>query len=435
MIVFFLLSLLYNKSESVFYHPMIENEIILENDIYISKGHIASIFNVSKSNFTIQNKKTLLLPKGEKIRIVSFIRTNTNNINPNYNLELDTVLNRKILDQLDSNGSTKGYAEGRLYLWSNNFFDALGMLSNAKIDEYSRTSNTLFKILNFLYIFAFLYLILQSLKKYMDIIQTKYSFHPLSLVLYAVAYYYILLASINDGFSSFFLGIPYAIFLLWEIVYLKKENNIKYLHISILLLAIFLLFYDRSQSQLFYPMVGKTYTITKDVNYTHGHFYINKLDIYDTQHSKYLDKKKPVYQLKSDDSFHIKSQMVTGHADMGITYTYEIESEKFSKLYEYISNNLTEIKSQLNKDYERNFNRNKTEFYFNEKKYFYIEDHELQTLLKTQNLPYREHGIETDLTSYSFFILVYPVILGLFFLILTFRNKEIFYEKYKKKTF
>lgn len=263
----------------------------------------------------------------------------------------------------------------------------------------------------------------------MDSIQTNYRFHLLSLILYLAAYYYVLMAGINDGFSGFLLGIPYTLFLLWEIWYLKKDSKIKYLHISILLLALFLLVADRSQSRFFYPMVGKTYTVTNDINYSYGSFYINKIDIYDRPDYSHLDESKPMFQLASGDRFYIKSQQVSSHADMGITYTFEIQSKRFSELQKYISENLAKIKSKLHDDYAVNFNRNKTAFYFNEKKQFYIGEYELRTLMKTQGLSYNEHSIESDFTYMSFYILVYPVVLGLFFLILTLRNKKIFYGK------
>ena len=432
LILVFLFSLFYNKSESSLYHPMIGDEIVLPKDIYVSRGYIEGKFNASDSNFNLRDEQMVLLPKGEKIRILSFVRRGLLNFNPDYDIEVETTFNLQILDQLDPDKLTdKGHENSRLYFWSNNFFYALGMLSNAKVDEYSRTINPLFGLLAFLYPFALLYLLLQSFKKSMDRIQTNYRIHPLSLILYLVAYYYVLMASINDGFSGFLLGIPYSLFLLWEIWYLKKKSKIKYLHISVLLLALFLLLSDRSQSPFFYPMVGKTYTVTKDINYSYGSFYINKLKVYDRPYS-HFNEQKTMFRLASGDSFRIESQVVTGHADMGITYTYKIQSKKFSDLREYISANLAKIKSELHDEYATNFNREKREFYFNEKKQFYIGDHELQTLMKSQGFAYNEHNIENLFTELSFFILVYPVILGLFFLTLTFRYKEIFYGKHNK---
>lgn len=263
----------------------------------------------------------------------------------------------------------------------------------------------------------------------MDKIQTNYRFHPLSLILYSVAYYYILIASINDGFSGFLLGIPYTLFLLWEIGYLKKESRIKYLHSVILLVALFFLFSDRSQSRFFYPMVGKTYTVVNDINYSYGGFYINRIDVYDTTYRSDPDEQKPMFRLASGERFHIVSQKVTGHADFGITYTYQIQSKAFSELREYISENLATIKSELYDDYSKYFHMEKTDYYFDNEKEFYIVDHELRTLMKSQGLSYKEHNIETLFTNMSFYLLVYPVILALFFWILTFRNKEIFYGK------
>jgi len=259
-------------------------------------------------------------------------------------------------------------------------------------------------------------------------IQINYRFQSLSLILYFVAYYYILMASINDGFSGFLLGIPYTLFLLWEIWYLRKESKIKYLHISILLVAVFLLVSDRSQSQFFYPMVNKTYTVTNDINYSYGSFYINQIDVYDRPYHNL----NPMFKLTSGGTFRIESQKVTGHADMGITYTYKIQSENFSELHEYISENLTKIKSELNDDYVANFKSYKTEYYFDDEKQFYIGDYNLMTLMEIQGIPYNKHNIESKFTYMSFFLLVYPVVLGIFFLILIFRSKESFYGKHNK---
>lgn len=263
----------------------------------------------------------------------------------------------------------------------------------------------------------------------MDKIQTNYRFNLLSPILYLIAYYYVLMASINDGFSGFFLGIPYVIFLLWEIWFLKKESKIKYLHSAIVLLAVFFLFSDRSQSRLFYPMVGKTYTITNDINYSYGGFYINKIEIYDKPYNNFLDEEQAVFPLKSGDRFHIESQMVTSHADFGISYTFGIHSKSFSVLDAYIAQNLAKIKVKLHQYYAKSFHKEKTDFYFENEKQFYIHEHELRRLMEAQGLAYHENNFETKFTYISFSIVVYPVILVLFFLMLTFRNKEIFYKE------
>ncbi len=432
LILFFLFSLLYDKSTSSLYHPLIGKEIVLSKNVYISRGFIDGKFNASDSNFSLRDQEMVLLPKGETVRVVSFIREGILNFNPDYDIEVDTPLNQQILDQLDPTGSTRGHANGQLHFWSNSFFYAIGILSNTKVDEYSRTSNALFKILYFLYPFAILYLLLQSFKTSMDKIQAKCHFHPLSILLYTVAYYYVLLASINDGFSGFLLGIPYLLFLLWEIWYLKNNRLIKYLHIAIILLAVFFIFSDRSKSQLLYPMVGKTYTVANDINYSYDNFYINKIKVFDNPYRSHLDKQKPMFLLKSGDRFHIESQMVTGHADMGTTYTFKIDSKSFSVLDDFISQNLAKIKATLRQDYTESFNKGKTDFYFENEKQFYISNHELWTLMESQGLPYNEHSIETRFTYMSFYLLVYPVILALFFLLMIFRNKEMFYGKHNK---
>jgi hypothetical protein len=237
------------------------------------------------------------------------------------------------------------------------------------------------------------------------------------------------MASINDGISGFLLGIPYTLFLLWEIGYLKRESRIKYLHSVILLLALFFLFSDRSQSRFFYPMVGKTYTVANDVNYSYGGIYINKIDVYNESYRSYSDEKKPMFRLASGERFRIESQTVSGHPDFRIRYTYKIQSKAFSGLREYISENLAKIKSELHDDYAKSFSKEKTDYYVEDEKEFYIGSYDLQALMESQGLPYREHNIDTLFTNMSFYLLVYPVILALFFLLLTFRNREIFYKE------
>ncbi len=232
------------------------------------------------------------------------------------------------------------------------------------------------------------------------------------------------MASINDGFSSFWFGTPYALFLLWEIFFLKKENKIKYLHIFILLFASFLSFYNRSQLQILYPMVGKTYNIINDINYSYSNFYINEIEVYDNKY--YIDEAKTVFTLKVADTFTIINQEVRGHADFGIDYTYKIESKNFLVLNDYIEKNLKNIKFELNKEYERDFNKEKIHFYFKEEKSFYISDYSLMELMKMQKLYYIENNFQTKFTYMSFYILVYPLILIFFFSIVMFRNKLLF---------
>ena len=407
VIIFFIFSFFYNKSESTFYHPMINQEITLEHDIYITKSFRDGILNTSKSDFTLkdQPKSHIVLNKGEKVYIVAFYRNSIFNFIPHYYIEIDTNLH------------------GKLLFWSNNFFDTLGTLSNELVDNYSITINIYFKLLSFFYPFALFYLLLKFFKNKMLYIKKRLNFHPLNFILYPVAYYYTFMASVNDGFSSFFLGIPYAFFILWEIVYLKNESKIIYLHIIVLTLAVFYVLYDRSESQIIYPMVGKTYTVANDVNYSYGSFYINDIRIYEPGISNYYKDIK-MFQLKRGDRFRIDSQKVTGHADFGINYNYKISSDNFSGLNNYISKNLKNIKTKLSNSYSKNFKKIKTDFYYEDEKQFYISDYELRDLMKTQGLKYKEHRFDNNFTYLAFYLLVYPVISALFILILKFRNNK-----------
>lgn len=406
---------------------MIGNDIILPNNVYVSKGYISEKLDASDSNITLNDERNILLAKGTKVQIVAFHRASIFNLISYYDIELETNLNKQVLSELDPEALTKGHKKNRLYLWSNNFFDALNILNDKNLGTYSTTINPLFNLLTFLYPFTLIYLILQSFNNSMNKINSNYKFHPLSPIIYIVAYYYVLMSSINDGFSGFLLGIPYSIFLVWEIFYINKKSKIKFLHIFILLLSLFFLVSDRSKSQFLYPMVGKTYTINNDINYSYGNFHINMIKIYDKIYFNHGDNLKPMFQLKPGDKFNIGSQSVSGHADMGISYTFRIESKNFSELRSYISNNLNVIKSELSNDYTKNFNRTKTEFYADDKKEFYINEYDLRRLMKRNDYVYDIHNIENGYTYFSFYLLIYPIIMALFFLILTFRNKKIFY--------
>ncbi|SFV90442.1 hypothetical protein MNB_SV-4-1336 [hydrothermal vent metagenome] len=409
LILFFIITLFYDKSKSSLYHPLIKNEIVLLKNIYISKGYSKGKLSASDNNFTLRDNPQVmvLLPKGEKIHINSFIRQGFTNFFPYYDIEVKTAHDQEILQWLDPKGTTKGYKKGLLYLWSNSSFYALGMLSNTLVDRYSITINPLFKLLSFLYPFALLYLLAKGFQNGIKNIQKKFGFHPFSLIIYALSYYYVLMASTNDGFSGFYLGLPYAFFLLWEIFMLPKKNKVRYLHIFVLLLSLYLLLFDRTHSKLLYPMVGKSYTIVKDVNYTYGNFYANSIDVYDFTP---LDFQKPMFQFHPNDSFEIVSQKVAGHPDMGTTYIYQIRSKNFSILRKYLSEHPSQIKSK----------------YFGDKNAFYIHSYELSTLLKTQGYSYFKPRFDNGFTYMSFYLLIYPIVLLLFFMMLRFRNRSVF---------
>ena len=411
---------------------MIGKEIVLTSDLYVIKYANDSVLSVSKNNFRLEGGKSVLLSKGDTIKIVAFARKDffLDNIisRSGYDIGLQASMNRHIYNLFGTDTLEVDHQKETFYVFSNNFFYELDMLDDQIIRDYNMIPNDLFRPLYLLYPFALFYLLQQVFKSRMDTIRNNYGFHPFSIVVYTVAYYYVLLAAINDGFSSFYLGIPYMIFLLWEIIVLKKHNKIKYLHTLILATAVLLIVSDRSRSQLLYPMVGKTYTVVNDTNYSYdGLFYINEIDIFEMPSSS--GQSQQLFSLEPGDRFRIERQMVTGHPDFGISYTYEIQAEKFSELKTYISSNLSEIKVKLYEQYFKNFHQEKTEIYFEDKNKFYISDFDLRQLLKMQKLPYKEHNIENTVAFFGFFIFFYPVILALFYLVLMYRNKDTIEEE------
>ena len=251
----------------------------------------------------------------------------------------------------------------------------------------------------------------------------------LDVILYTIAYYYILLAATNDGFSGFSLGIPYAIFLIWEIKILKIKGYIKNLHILVLIFAIIFVVVDRGRLNIIYPLVDKTYVITKDINYSYDSYHINTLDIF-TPYSDVTNQQ--VFQFNKGDKFHIERQIQTGNADFGINYVYELRADEFPQLTEYIKNNLQQIKASVKEKYYGGIYVNKSRLYYKDKNKFYIGEYTLMRFFKTQGISYNASRLENNFIYFSFYLFVYPVIATIFFLILIYRNRDIFIGKHNK---
>ena len=243
-----------------------------------------------------------------------------------------------------------------------------------------------------------------------------------------IAYYYILFAAINDGFSGFLLGVPYAAFLVWEVRGLKKKGYIRELHILALIFAVTLIVVDRGRLQIIYPLVGKTYVISKDINYSYGNYHINTLDIY-TPYSE-ISKQK-VFEFNKGDKFHIERQIQTGHADFGVNYVFELRADEFFELKEYIRNNFQEIKASVTDEHYSNIYVDESKLYYRDKNKFYVSECSLRSFFKTQGILYKANRLKNNFTYLSFYFPVYPVIAMIFFLLLTYRNKNIFYRHNK----
>ncbi len=220
--------------------------------------------------------------------------------------------------------------------------------------------------------------------------------------------------------------------MLWEIKYLKKDSNIKYLHIFILLIAVFAIFSDRSRSEFFYPLIGKTYTITSDINYSYGNDYINWIEIYDVPYYHPMNLPKTMFLLKAEDTFTIKRQILKGHADFGTQYIFEIQSNRFNELYEYLESHRNEMETLYTQNNENSMYSKNEPIYVYDNHRVYIREYTLYDFFKSQRLKYSYNNssrLENSYIFYGFYIFIYLFVTALFFLLLTYRNKKVFYEK------
>ena len=155
------------------------------------------------------------------------------------------------------------------------------------------------------------------------------------LFLYTISYVMIIAASSNDGFTSYYLGIPFAIFLLVDLIFqIFKKSSIAVIHSIFLVFAGYLLLTDRTTNSLLYPLVNQTIILEKDLNITHSEFFQNELDFY-------YDKpyKEKSYNLMKSSEFIIKEQIVTGHPDFGIRYVFVVENINNKSLFKkFVSN-------------------------------------------------------------------------------------------------
>ena len=206
----------------------------------------------------------------------------------------------------------------------------------------------------------------------------------LLIILHIVAYHYVLLASINDGFTSFLLGIPYAWFLIWGILYSKNKNIFKYLNAIVLIVALILILIDRGRIKLFYPIVGETFTIVNKQNYTLSNN--NYIDL------SYNNRDKNILKFKKGDTFTITKQIVRGHIQLTTSYVYEINSDNFPSKKDSV---------------------------------YYINGFPLTMLLRSQEIGVNKHNrFENYFTYFSFYLFIYPVVLWVFIYLVKYRLEE-----------
>ncbi len=187
----------------------------------------------------------------------------------------------------------------------------------------------------------------------------------LKTITYLIAYYYILASAINNGFTSFVLGVPFLIFVIYEIS--SNKGILKYLNIFILILFLILLINDKSKNSFIYPLVNKEITFKKDLKYEIKNGWLE----FSTDSNKTLKNKK----------IKFISQKVASYADISTNYFYEIK--------------------------------------FDNKKLL-MNEGDVILFFKYENIPYPRPITNSSFFYFSFYILIYPFVLLLFIFLIRF---------------
>ena len=185
--------------------------------------------------------------------------------------------------------------------------------------------------------------------------------------IYFIAYYYVLASVINDGFTYFFLGLPFLIFLIYDFAH--QKGIIKYSHIFVFIIFLMLLFSNKSKNHFIYPLIGTEITFKKDIKYKIKNGCLE----FSTDSNKSLKNK----------TIKFISQKVSSYADISTNYTYEIE--------------------------------------FNNKKLL-LKESDLIWFFKLENLKYPRALPNTAVFYFSFYILVYPIVLFIFIFLVNFKK-------------
>lgn len=420
-VILYFASMLIDTQTSKLYHPLIDKTYTLKADIYFTRYENSYIINTSKSLF--RENSYVKLSKGKTITLKAFVRRPYRIFGPDYNLAIETDINHKVYETLDPKHNTR-YNNKTFLVWSNNLFDTLGILNTGITDKYNRLQIPFILLFYLLYPFALLWLLFGVTTTYRKTLYQKYHFNILDVVIYSIVYYYVLMAANNDGFSGVLLGLPYAAFLAWEIILFIHEKRrlfLIFIHSIILIVAAIITLIDKSKQNFFYPAVGQTITIENEVAFTYGHFYINDLQI---DIPPYTHSEKPYFFLKKGDTISIHRQLLAS-STWSPNYDLEISSSRFTLLQEYINEHLDDIKEQLHASYYRNFHTPKKIFYTHKTDDFYISQHLLNQILKSQNITLNTNNrFESSFVYMSFYLLIYPVILFGFILIVGKRIEE-----------
>ncbi len=278
-------------------------------------------------------------------------------------------------------------------------------------------------------------------------ITKRQRFYMLNALVYFIAYYYVFFAAINDGITGYVLGIPYALFLLYDIKHLHQQSTqryqwIKVSHILMLIVAVILINSDRSGMSIVYPAVGKTISLKKGAvvipTFYSGYYTNNIKFISPVSMNEYRDRKK--FHLKKGSNVKINKQIVIGHSDLTTDYIYEVESPIFKPLKEYIMKHRATLEKKSTEG-ERSYTLNKP-VYFGDKNRFYIDEYDLRDYFDI-NYPNYDNwwnkfyyttricsftificapqvfGSEANIVNFMFY---YPLVLLIFWFLVIYRN-------------
>ena len=325
---------LIDKSTLKIYYPIIDKTFVLKKELCLEK------LNNYIGIYQPIDCKGIKLPKNTPVTVKRVIK-NKFFIFPSYFLILKTPYDEKIKEKLQVK---------EIKVFASSFLSEIGKLKNIKISNFFQNNSLII-------FFYFLYLVLMV--SYINI--------PLLLktITYFIAYYYILLSAINDGFSSFLLGIPFLIFVIFEIF--KNKGLVKYLNIFILILFLILLISDKSKNSFIYPLVNKEITLKKDLKYEIKNGYLE----FSTDSNKTLKNK----------TIKFISQKVANYADISTNYVYEIKLDNKKLL---------------------------------------MNEGDVILFLKYENIPYPHSITNSPLFYFSFYILIYPFVLLLFIFLIRF---------------
>jgi hypothetical protein len=190
----------------------------------------------------------------------------------------------------------------------------------------------------------------------------------LDFFIYFIAYYYVLASAVNDGFTHFFLGVPFLIFLIYD--FASQKGIIKYLHLSVFTIFLILLLGDKSKNHFIYPIIGKKITFKKDIKYKIKNGCLE----FSTDSNKSLKNK----------TVKFISQKVSSYADISTNYIYEIEFENKKLL---------------------------------------LKENDLIWFFKLEKLKYPRAVPNTAVFYFSFYLLVYPVVLFIFLFLVSLKRK------------